>query len=478
MKRMLIGREHEIKLLKESLNTERSEFIVVYGRRRVGKTFLIRDVIGNEARFEMSGMENANMNDQLANFFFTLRRVYPSAIQPKSWIEAFFELQNYLESLPEGKKIIFIDELPWLDTARSKFIAALERFWNGWADRRDDIKLIVCGSATSWMIDNIINGRGGLHNRKTHEIYVAPFTLDETLRYFSAYGFGYRKKEVAECYMVMGGVAYYYSLMNSKESVAQNIDRLFFSSVGELRNEFENIYWSLFKRAGDHITIVATLAKKAKGLTRKQILELTKLNNNNKFTKTLEELEKCGFIRSYIPFGETKRDVLFQLTDAFTLFHFHYAIENKYKDEAFWTNSLNSGKYRAWSGYAFETLCLNHIPQIKRALGISGVQSRVCSWTSKREEGHKGAQIDLLIDRADNTINICEMKFSRSEYEITKQDVEDFDNRIDTFLRQTKTHKSLMLTLITSFGIKPGKNTGNVQRQITINDFFFNEVEY
>ena len=483
MERKLIGRERESELLKEYLNTDKSEFVAVYGRRRVGKTFLVRQVLGDKACFSVTGMENADMQDQLANFYFTLRRVYPAAVQPKSWIEAFDELQTYLEGLPTGRKIIFIDELPWMDTVRSKFIAALERFWNGWADGRNDIKLIVCGSATSWMIDNIINNRGGLHNRKTHQIYIAPFTLAESLRYFKAYGFGYRQKEIAECYMVMGGVAYYYSLMSPKESVAQNVDRLFFASNGELTNEFENLYRSLFKKAGDHITIVTALAKKNKGLTRKQILEDTRLNNNKKFTKTLEELEKCGFIRSYIPFGETKRDVLFQLTDAFTLFHFRYAKENHYQDEAFWTNSLNSSRYRAWSGYAFEMLCLNHIQQIKQALGISGIQSRACCWLGKpkatgrrtqfgNEEGGKNAQIDLIIDRADQTINICEMKFARSEYEITKADDEDFENKLEAFLRQTNTRKSLMLTLITSFGIKPNKYSGHVQRQVTMEELF------
>jgi hypothetical protein len=272
--------------------------------------------------------------------------------------------------------------------------------------------------------------------------------------------------------MVMGGVAYYYSLMNPKESVAQNIDRLFFLNNGELVNEFENLYRSLFKKAGDHITIVTVLAKKGKGLSRKQIIEQSRLNNNKKFTKTLEELEKCGFIRSYIPFGETKRDILFQLTDAFTLFHFHYIKENKYQDETFWTNSLNSGKYRAWSGYAFEILCLNHIRQIKQALGISGIQSRACCWSSKGDDSHKGAQIDLIIDRADQTVNICEMKFSRSDYEITKSEAEDLDNKLEIFLRQTNTRKSLMLTMITSFGIKPGNYSGRVQVQVTLEDLF------
>ena len=472
MKRVLIGRESEVVLLKEYLSTEKSEFIAVYGRRRVGKTFLVRQVVGNEACFSVTGMENADMRDQLSNFYFTLRRVFPSAIQPQSWIEAFDELQTYLESLPEGKKIVFIDELPWMDTVRSKFISALERFWNGWADARDDIKLIVCGSSTSWMIDNIINNRGGLHNRKTHQIYVAPFTLGESRNYFKTYGFGYREKEIAECYMVMGGVAYYYSLMNPGESVAQNVDRLFFSSHGDLRNEFENLYRSLFKKAGDHIAIVSALARKAKGLTRSRILQLTKLNNNNKFTRTLEELEKCGFIRSYIPFAETKRDILFQLTDAFTLFHFHYSTENKYQDEAYWTNSLNSGKYRAWSGYAFEMLCLNHIRQIKQTLGIAGIQSRPCCWSSKSGEDEDGAQIKLVIDRADQSINICEMKFSQTEYEITKADDYNFEHKLASFLSQTKTRKSLLLTLITSFGIKPGKYSGHVQCQLTLEDLF------
>lgn len=472
MKEKIIGRKLEIKLLREYLNSGRSEFVAVYGRRRVGKTFFVRQVIGNNACFTLTGMENSGLKEQLDNFFFTLRRTYPKASHPQSWLEAFYELENYLEVLPDGKKIIFIDELPWLDTARSNFISALEHFWNSWASARDDVKLIVCGSATSWMIDNIVNNRGGLHNRKTHQIYIAPFTLCESEQYFRSYGFSYRQKEIAECYMAMGGVAYYYSLMKADESVAQNIDRLFFARNGELKGEFENLYRSLYKQAGDHISIVTALATKMKGLTRKEILGLTGLNNNHKFTETMDELEKCGFIRQYVPFGKTKRDVLFQLTDAFTLFHFHFAKENLYQDEAFWTNSLNSPRHRAWSGYAFEMLCLNHIDKIKRALGISGVQCRVCSWLSKTGDGSKGAQIDLLIDRADQCINVCEMKFSHSEYEITKADEENFENKIETFIQQTKTRKSLMLTLITSFGIIRNSYSGRIQHQVTLEDLF------
>ena len=472
MKTLLIGREEETRLLKEYLDSPKSEFIAVYGRRRVGKTFMVRQVIGDKARFSFTGMENADMQDQLTNFYLSLQKVYPAAVQPRSWIEAFDELQTYLERLPRGKKIIFIDELPWLDTVRSRFIAALEHFWNGWADARNDVKLIVCGSAISWMIDNIINNRGGLHNRKTHQIYVAPFSLEESERYFKAFGFGYRRREIAECYMVMGGVAYYYSLMTPKESVAQNIDRLLFSANGELKGEFDNLYRSLSKKAGDHIAIVTALATKAKGLTRKAILEHTKLNNNKKFTTTIEELERCGFIRSYVPFDDKKRDVLFQLIDAFTLFHFNYSAANKYHDEHFWSNSLNSPRYRTWSGLSFEMLCLNHLRQIKAALGIAGVQSRACCWLGKADGDTKGAQIDLLIDRADQTINLCETKFAKSEYEITKKDADSLENKLNLFVNRTNTRKSVILTLITSFGIHGNKYSGRVQSQVRLDDLF------
>ncbi|MBQ9588385.1 MAG: ATP-binding protein [Bacteroidales bacterium] len=470
----LIGREQEARMLNEYINSDKSEFIAIYGRRRVGKTYLIRNVVGDRACFSLTGMENAGLKEQLTNFYITFRKKKSDASIPSSWLEAFDQLESWIETLRKGKKIIVVDELPWLDTVRSSFVAAFEHFWNDWASARNDIKLIVCGSATSWMTDNIINNRGGLHNRKTHQIYVAPFTLAESKQYFKAYGFRYGDKDVAECHMVMGGVAYYYSLMLPTESVAQNIDRLFFHSNGELSNEFENLYRSLFKKSGDHIRIVTALASKNRGLTRKQLIEITTLNNNNKLTKNLDELEKCGFIRSYTPFDGAKRDVLFQLIDSYTLFYFHFIKGNNYHDEQLWTHSLNSARYRAWGGYAFEMLCLNHIMQIKKALGISGIQSRVCSWIWKGDEENQGAQIDLLIDRADQTVNVCEIKFARAEYRITKSDYENIENKIETLLQHSKTKKSLMLTLITCFGLSVNQYSGRVQNQVTLADIMNN----
>ncbi|MBR5728067.1 MAG: ATP-binding protein [Muribaculaceae bacterium] len=471
MKDILIGRENERKQLDSCLASGRSELIAVYGRRRVGKTFFISQVLKDRACFDLTGMENANIRDQLYNFYLALSKVYSRAKRPSSWLEAFEQLSNYIDSLDSEKKIITIDELPWLDTPKARFLSAFEHFWNSWAAHREDIKLIVCGSATSWMIDKLLNNRGGLHNRVTHQIHIAPFTLHETKAYLKHYGFRYNDKELAECYMVLGGVPYYYSLLSPTLSLAQNIDKLFFAQYGELRYEFENVYRSLFKHAKDYITIIRALAQRGKGLTRKQLLEQTELNNNAKFTQMLDELEKCGFIRCYVPFSKTKREELYQLIDAFTLFHLKFIEANQYQDEAFWSHSLKSPQYRAWSGYAFEMLCLNHLPEIKKALGISEIQCRACCWVAKADESSRGAQIDLLIDRADQTVNVCEMKFSETTYTLTKNEYESLENKVDTLVRQTGTRKSLMLTFITSFGLMPNKYSGHIQRSLSLQDF-------
>ena len=467
---ILIGRTSERAQLLSHLSSDRSELIVVYGRRRVGKTFFINQVVGDRACFSFSGMENSRMQDQLLSFTITLGKVYGGAARVTSWLEAFDQLSGYVERLPDGPKIVVIDELPWLDTPRSRFLAAFEHFWNAWASLRTDVKLIVCGSATSWMIDSLLNNRGGLHNRVTQQIYIAPFVLSECRQYFAHHGFGYSDKELAECYMILGGVPYYYSLLSPALSLAQNIDQLFFAPQGQLRYEFDNVFRSLFKHAQSHIDVIKALALSARGLTRKQLLRHTRLNNNSRFTETLVELEKCGFIRTYLPFGKAKRDVLYQLVDAFSLFHLKFAESNQYQDPQYWTHSLNTGTYRAWSGYAFEMLCLNHLEPIKRALGIAGIQCRACSWVSRGGEGKRGAQIDLLIDRADQTVNVCEMKFSRTVYAITKADDENLENKLQVLLDETGTNKSLMLTMITSFGLAESKYNGHIQRSLTVAD--------
>ena len=481
MEQKLIGREAELKLLNEYINSDKSEFIAVYGRRRVGKTFLIRKAVNDHFAFFMTGMNGVAKGEQLVNFSIALQKyAHSTTLQTfKSWLLAFYALSQYIETLPEGKKVIFIDELPWMDTAKSGFIPALENFWNSWAVLRNDIKLIVCGSATSWMINNLIRNRGGLHNRLTHHLIVKPFTLHECEEYFKAYHFGYSRKQIAECYMVMGGIPYYLSMMDKSKSLAQNIDQLFFADNAELKDEFNDLYRALFKKSAGHIAVVTALATKGMGMTRQELVKASGGKDNGAFSTVLEELEQCGFIRLYEPFSTVnkmtsdirqKRNTLFQLVDFYTLFYFRFIRHNKYQDSCFWSSSQNSQLYHTWAGLSFEMLCLNHIDKIKHALGISGVQTLVCSWRSSNTE--KGAQIDLLIDRKDETINICEMKFYKSEFEISKEYEEKLLEKLRIFTEETRTSKSLLLTLITSFGLKQNKHSDIVQKQITMNDLF------
>lgn len=476
MQTKLTGRSAELRELRSYFDSGKSEFIAVYGRRRVGKTFLIRAAAKDNFAFFVTGVYNATKNEQLTNFAIAMTHYSGSGCLeiPENWLLAFYRLSRYLESQPEGVKIVFIDELPWMDSAKSGFVAALENFWNGWASLRNDIKLVVCGSATSWIINKLIRNKGGLHNRLTHHMVIEPFCLRECEEYFSAFGFTYTRSQIAECYMATGGIPYYLSLMDRSMSLAQNLDRLFFSRNAALKDEFNDLYKALFKNASPHIAVVAALAGKGKGLTRLEIIRITGLTDNGALSLVLEELEQCGFIRRYLPFSAEKRlrknGILYQLVDFYTLFYYRFIRNNQYQDEHYWTSSLNSPTYRTWSGLSFEMLCLTHLNQIKKALGISGIQANACSWRSSSVEN--AAQIDLLIDRRDDTINLCEMKYSKGPFIIDKEYSAKLQNKLDAFTTETSTRKSLMLTMVTTCGLKPNSYSGIVQKELVLDDLF------
>ncbi len=481
MEQKLIGRAAELKVLNEYIHSDRSEFVAVYGRRRVGKTFLVRKAVDDRFAFFMTGVHGATKSDQLVNFSIALQKYSKSAgiTVFKNWLLAFHALAMYLETLPEGKKVLFIDELPWMDTAKSGFVPALENFWNSWAVLRDDIKLIVCGSATSWMINNLIRSRGGLHNRLTHHLVVKPFTLHECEEYFQTYHFGYSRRQMAESYMVMGGIPFYMSMLDRSKSLAQNIDQLFFADNAELKDEFDDLYRALFRKSETHVTVVTALADKGMGMTRQELVKASGQTDNGAFSAVLEELEQCGFIRLYEPFStganlssaiRQKRGTVFQLVDFYTLFYFKFVRQNRFHDAHFWSSSLNSPMHNVWAGLSFEMLCLSHVAQIKKALGIAGVLTEVCSWRSSRAE--KGAQIDMLIDRKDETVNVCEMKYYASAFEITADYEERLRDRLRIFAEETHTGKSLLLTMITACGVKPNRHADIVQSQVVLDDLF------
>lgn len=450
----LIGRKKESAILSGLKTGDSSAFVAVYGRRRVGKTFLIRKAFDNQFTFHLTGMANVNMAQQLTNFSVTIKRYDSSTeLQPpaKTWQEAFEQLIKWLEKSKDKKKVVFLDELPWLDTAQSGFIPALEHFWNAWASARTDIILVVCGSAAAWMINKLINSKGGLHNRVTHRIRLQPFTLYECEAFFKAKSAGFDRYQIILLYMVMGGIPFYLDQVNTGLSADQNIDSLCFTSDGLLRGEFDNLYHSLFQKAERHISIIEALSKKGRGLTRDELLEASGMPNGGGTTRILKELEESHFIRKYVSYGNKEKLSLYQLSDPYSLFYLRWIRNSSTLDENNWINQLDSPQKRAWSGYAFEQVCLEHIGQIKKALGIAAIQTTTSSWIS-RDKDH-GAQVDLVIDRRDRVINLCEMKFSIHPFTITKGYAEELAEKIRVFQEQTKTTKAIYLTLITTFGL-------------------------
>ena len=468
-----IGREKELSKLDKLLKSNRSEFVAVYGRRRVGKTLLVRKAFDDRFTFRMSGIANANTGEQLQNFHAVLSRLQPLGYEPplpKKWFEAFQQLIDFLEKAKEKRKVLFIDELPWFDTRRSDFIKSLEHFWNSWAVYRNDIVLVVCGSAASWMINKLIHHKGGLHNRLTEKINLTPFNLRETELMLKTKNPVLTRYQVVQIFMVTGGVPFYLEAFSEGESPIQGIERICFSPDGLLRLEFGSLYRALFSKSERHIAVVRALATKAKGLTRGEIIKISKLPDAGSTTNILDELEKSGFIRKYFPFQNKKRNSLYQLSDFYTLFYLRFIEHSEPNDLNNWSNATDKPSYRAWSGYAFEQICLHHIPQIKKALGIAGVISYSSGWKGQSEG--QGTQIDLLIDRRDQVINLCEMKFSIAPFLISKSYAENLNNKIQVFRTATKTRKAIHLTMITTFGVQPNKYSSIVQKDLTMDVLF------
>ncbi len=469
----IVGRKNEQVTIGKYLNSSRSEFVAIYGRRRVGKTYLIRSTLNQQFTFQMTGIANVGLKQQLTNFHIAIKQYDETVHKPaENWLEAFQQLINYIsKSKNTHKKVIFIDELPWFDTPGSGFVPALEHFWNNWASARNDIFLVTCGSAASWMLNKLINNKGGLHNRVTHRIKLNPFTLGECEELLQSKNMVLDRYQILQLYMVLGGIPFYWDEVQSGLSAMQNIENICFSENGLLRDEFNNLFASLFKKSEKHELIIKALAQKSVGLNREDIITKTKLPNAGSTTRLLDELEISGFIRKYVPFGRKKRNSIYQLTDQYSLFYMTFISGAKLMEQNNWQLMIDNPTWRAWSGYAFEQVCLYHISQIKKALGISGVLSEVSSWRGGSNENK--VQIDLVIDRRDQVINLCEMKFSISPFLIDKNYAINLQNKIGTFKNETMTKKSVFLTMVTTFGLKQNSYaTGFIQNDLTMDVLF------
>lgn len=475
MERQLIARQRECAELQKALDSDESEFVIVCGRRRIGKTFLVEQFFNGKYDFKYVGGHNKRTRDQLTAFAKAIH-IYSGKPQRQfsDWFQAFDVLEDYLSTLDHGHKtVIFIDEMPWMDTKRSNFITALESFWNGWAVGRHNVLLVATGSATSWMTDKLLKNRGGLYNRIRSRIYIRPFTLRETEEYLNVNFFSWDRYQILQSYMFTGGVPFYLKMLDGRLSLAQNIDKLCFNENGPLREEFDELYNAIFPGADSYTAVAKVLAENRNGLTRNEISAKTRLEGAF-LTRVLKNLERCNFIEKTNLFGNRKTEAIFRMVDYFTLFYFKFIVNNLTKDECWWTHHIDSRSILSWMGLTFELICMEHHSQIKKALGISGMATSVSTWRCRPDDevGTPGAQIDLIIERADRIIHLCELKFSQDPYCLTKDYAEKIRTRNWLFKIKTKTKKSVVNTFVTTFGLGSGRNHSIVHSEVTMEDLF------
>lgn len=478
----IIGREKETALLQQILQSKEAELVALYGRRRVGKTFLIRNCCANTGTYvEFTGIQKGSLTRQLNAFAEKMTSTFFNNIPlatPNSWQEAFQILNQEIEK-KKGKFVLFFDEVPWLATKRSNFIQELENSWNTCWSKNKNIKVILCGSAASWMLDNIVNAKGGLHNRLSHSILLKPFTLKIAKQYLESRGGKLNQKQFAELYMVTGGIPYYLNHYQKGKSLAQNIQTMCFKVDAPLYDEFERLFKSLFDKAEIHLAIIRAIAKQPNGISRDALLTKLKMTTGGTFNKRLQELESAGFIRSYTPLGRKQRDTFYRVIDEYCIFYLNWIEPEKISGhevtEGFWSCQHKSSSWQSWAGYAFESLCMKHIEEIRHALGLEHTGCRTASWRhlSKKLEKSDGAQIDMLFDRDDNAITLFEIKFSESVYVLDKAHAQGLIKKMDVFEKQTKTKKQIFWVLISAQGIKPNVWSEDlISATVTLDDFY------
>ena len=475
----IIARVREQEELSRLYSNGRPEFTLIYGRRRVGKTFLVRRFFQDKFAFHHTALSpydevsSEQLNkQQLDSFHVSLSR-YGSkeALPPDNWIEAFRRLVELLESKANGERmVVFIDELPWLDIQKSGFIPAFEHFWNNWGSSRDDLMLIVCGSSTAWVSEKLLNNTGGLYARTTSEIRLHPMNLVESEEFFKDRGIELGLYDLIQYQMILGGIPYYMNMIRKDLSLAANVDMLFFNKNSRLNDEFDRLMGSLFKHPENYVKVVRLLNKKKAGYTRNEIAEATGVPSGGGLTKILKSLEACDFITYYRPAAAKAKEAKYKLIDSFIIFYLNFVDGLSGASDGYWTRFENTPKLNSWRGIAFENLCFNHVPQIKRSLGISGVYTETSVWLCSGDEEKRGAQIDMVLDRDDRVINLCEMKFTSGDYVLDKEEEAKLRNRRQRFYDETHTKKAVHLTVITPYGLAKNKYSGTVQSVVSIED--------
>ena len=469
MRSRVVAREEQVEDINKVISSDQAELLALYGRRRVGKTFLVRKTCENKkgtVYLNITGTKDGSKSEQIQHFLEQFGEVFLDGIIPQtvnSWDEAFKLLNNAIKKIEKNKKVvIFLDELPWLATPKSKLLQAIDYYWNQHWSWNPAVKLIVCGSSASWIIRKIIKNKGGLHNRVTKEIHLKPFNLKQTKTFLKYLGLKLNNKQILKIYLVTGGIPFYLMFLEKGLSADQLIEKIAFREKAPLLTEFDKLFSSLFKNHESYVEILRHLARHPTGISRAELLDkVGESLNGQGGTKKLNALQESDFIIEFKPHFNSKKGVYYKLIDEYTLFYFRWiepirqTLQAFSLDEGNWIEAQSSAEWRAWSGLAFEAVCYKHISQIRKALDISPT-AVANSWRYVPSKGKddQGAQVDLLFDRKDGVISLCEIKYTEKPFVIDKQYARNLLNKQKVFLSRTKTKKQLFISLIASGGAK------------------------
>lgn len=471
----MVGRVQERRCLDRCDGSDKSELVCVYGRRRVGKTFLVEQTLGPFFAFHVVGSKDAATSSQLREFGLELTdRGDPNPNPPADWREAFNRLYKVITApdaprSPHGKAVVFIDEFPWFAKQRSDFLSAFSTFWNRRSTTGQKLLVVICGSATSWVIEHVLESAGDMAARVTESIFLKPFALAETKEYFDSRGFGWDERSLIETQMVFGGLPYFFSLMSPHQSLAQSIDRLCLRPRAQLRDETMILLESTMRRSRLYVELFALLAQHRYGVPKAEAMRLLG-HSTNQFIKATAEAVKCGYVHEYKNLSKPQNPKYLMLVDPFILFHYRL-IEPAHGDSPrSWADFVaDQERYTAWRGNAFEIVCLQHVRQLKSALGIGGVLTKEYPWASARKAG--GAQVDLVIERADRIVNLCEMKFTDAPYELTSAVEQELVRKREVFREETGTRLALKTVLVSAQGTA-GYHDSQIAQIITADDLF------
>ncbi len=366
-----------------------------------------------------------------------------------------------------------MDEFPWMQTPKSNFLAAFEQFWNTWASKQNNLAVVLCGSAASWMIQNVVRNKGGLHNRITQKIALQPFTLFETEAFLKSRGVHLSRYQITQLYMTFGGVPHYLMQAKPGSSAAQIIDKACFTKARFLYNEFTDLYQALFYNAVRHFKVIRALAAKPMGLSRNEIIKICQLQSGGSTSNLLEELSASGFITAYIPLAKKSKDSIYKLTNEYSLFYLKFIEPNRSGSKGAWVRLSDTPTWKSCSGYAFEGICMKHIPAIKIALGISGIYSETSIWKSRGNSSNDAAQMDLIINRRNNCMNLSEINFYENSFVPEKKCAEALLQKKHIFQQESKTRKHLFITFICTNKIQMNEySLGLIDQQVLLDDLF------